>query len=89
MGWMGWGNTIAQTEQLPTIYETWKKIQRQTDWQMVGDLFAWLPSYLCIICYQIRKVLGVNFFLKLKGSNYEILLCNIFFFKEFVYLGLF
>lgn len=57
---------------------------------MVGDLFAWLPSYLYIISYQIRKALDVNFFLKLKGSNYEILLCNIFFFKkEFVYLGLF
>lgn len=53
---------------------------------MVGDLFAWLPSYLCIICYQIRKVLGVNFFLKLKGSNYEILLCNIFFFLKNLFI---
>lgn len=88
---MGWGEYHSSDR--TTAHYIWdlKKRQRQTDWQRVGDLFAWLPSYLYIfISYQIRKALDVvNFFLKLKGSNYEILLCNNFFLKEFVYLGLF
>lgn len=68
---------------------------------MIADLFTCerhlvynMPDchhiYIFLFLNRFRKVLEVvNFFLKLKGSNYEILLCNNFFLKEFVYLGLF
>lgn len=82
----GMGEYHTQREQLPIIYETWKKDKdRQTD--------KWLVTYFPVrritrqtaiiyiyFYYQIRKALEVvNFFLKLKGSNYKILLCNNFF----------